>query len=420
MHEAGAALIRSNPAVLGILLAVLALVFWTSALEHRWWKAFYRVVPALLLCYFLPGLLNTLGIIDGHDSDLYPVARDYLLPTALVLLTISSDFSGMLRLGPKALVMFLTGTASVVIGGPLALWLIGMLDPALIASGGSGPGAVWRGMTTVAGSWIGGGANQAAMKVVFDVGSDNFARFIAVDVLVANLWMAVLLWLAGRAARIDAWNRADTRALDDLRLRIERFQTQHARIPGLTDLVLIVALGFGITGLAHVLAGVIAPWLAAHAPGLERFSLTSHFFWVVVLATGFGLALSFTRARRLEGAGASRIGSVCLYVLIATIGMHMDLRTVFSEPWLFALGAIWISVHGIAMLIMARLIRAPVFYMAVGSQANIGGAASAPVVASAFHPSLAPVGVLLAVFGYSLGTYAAWVCGQLLRMVAGN
>lgn len=419
MTTANDALIQSDPAVLGVLFAVLALVFWTSAHAHPWLKTFYKYVPALLLCYFIPGLLNTLGVISNEGSHLYPVARDYLLPASLILLTLSSDIKGIVRLGPKAIIMFLVGTASVVIGGPIALWLMGVFDPALVSQG-AGPEAIWRGMTTMAGSWIGGGANQAAMKEVFEVGPDTFAKFIAVDVIVANLWLAVLLWLAGRAEQIDAWTRADTSALTRLRQRIEGFHAEHRRVASMTDLMLIVAIGFGFTGLSHALAGVIAPWLEAHAPGLARFSLTSHFFWVVVLATSFGLLLSFTRARKLEGAGASKIGSVCLYVLVATIGMHMDLRSVFSDPGLFALGGIWILIHGIAMLLVAWMIRAPVFYMAVGSQANIGGAASAPIVASAFHPVLAPVGVLLAVLGYSLGTYAAWVCGQLLRMVAGG
>lgn len=419
MGENAQALIQSDPAVLGVLFAVLALVFWTSSHKHPALQRFYRYVPALLLCYFIPGLLNTLGVISNEGSNLYPVARDYLLPTSLILLTLSSDLGGILRLGPKAIIMFLVGTASVVIGGPIALWLMGVFDPSLVAQG-NGPEAIWRGMTTVAGSWIGGGANQAAMKEVFEVGPDTFAKFIAVDVLVANLWLAVLLWMAGRAKQIDAWTGADTSALDSLRHTIEGFHAEHRRVASMTELMLIVAIGFGFTGLAHAMAGVIAPWIQAHAPGLARFSLTSHFFWVVVLATTFGLLLSFTRARKLEGAGASKIGSVCLYVLVAAIGMHMDLRAVFSDPGLFALGGIWILIHGISMLLVAWLIRAPVFYMAVGSQANIGGAASAPVVASAFHPTLAPVGVLLAVLGYSLGTYAAWVCGQLLRLVAGG
>jgi uncharacterized membrane protein len=143
------------------------------------------------------------------------------------------------------------------------------------------------------------------------------------------------------------------------------------------------------------------------------------FFWVTMFATTFGLLLSFTPAKRLEGAGASKFGSVAIYLLVATIGMQMDLRAVFSDPELFVLGGIWMAVHGGLMLLAMWLMRAPVFYMAVGSQANVGGAASAPIVAAAFHPALAPVGVLLAVLGYALGTYGGWLAGQLLRWLVG-
>jgi uncharacterized membrane protein len=186
-----------------------------------------------------------------------------------------------------------------------------------------------------------------------------------------------------------------------------------------SDLSVILALGFGATSLSHAIAGWLTPWLAERAPQLESYSLTSHFFWVVVIATTIVLALSFSRARRYEGAGASKIGTACLYVLVAAIGMQMDLRTVLSDPLLFVIGGIWIAIHALLLLVVARVIRAPVFFLAVGSQANIGGAASAPVVASAFHPALAPVGVLLAVLGYVLGTYGGYLAGQLLRMAAG-
>jgi uncharacterized membrane protein len=138
----------------------------------------------------------------------------------------------------------------------------------------------------------------------------------------------------------------------------------------------------------------------------------------VVIATTAGLILSFTRARKLEGAGASTVGSAFLYILVASIGMQMDVTAVFANPGLFAVGMIWIGFHAALLLIVGKLIKAPLFYLAVGSQANVGGAASAPVVASAFHPSLAPVGVLLAVLGYAVGTYGAWLCGQILRVIA--
>ena len=223
------------------------------------------------------------------------------------------------------------------------------------------------------------------------------------------LSLAILLFMAGRAQAFDRWTRADTSAIDDLQRRIEAYQAEHSRIPTLTDLMVILGVGLGATGLAHFLTDPLVAWIKSLPPEwkLADYSLTSGFFWVVVFATTIGLVLSFTRARTLEGAGASRIGSAMLYVLVATIGMQMDLGALLERPWLFVLGLIWISFHGVLLLVVAKLIRAPLFFMAVGSQANIGGAASAPVVASAFHPSLAPVGVLLAVLGYALGTYCA-------------
>lgn len=409
------ALITNDAAILGLLAAALGAVFWTASRPEGFWKKFYTYVPALLLCYLIPALFNTLGLVDGHASKLYPVARDYLLPSALVLLTIAVDFGAILRLGPKALIMFLTGTASVMLGGVIAFLAMRAIHPETVA------GETWRGLTTVAGSWIGGGANQAAMREVFAVEATLFGQFVAVDVIVANVWMAVLLFLAGRAHVFDRWTRADTSAIDALKARIERYQAEHARIPSLADLMIILAVGLGATGLAHFFAGPIIAWIGTlpAAWRLQDYSLTSGFFWIVVLATMFGLLLSATGARRLEGAGASRVGSAMLYFLIATIGMQMDLGALLDRPWLFALGLIWIVVHGAVMLAVAKAIRAPLFFLAVGSQANVGGAASAPVVASAFHPALAPVGALLAVLGYGLGTYGAYLTGLALQALAG-
>ncbi len=411
-------LITNDAVVLGLLMSILGLVFWTSSHPAPFWKRFYAVVPSLLLCYFIPSLFATAGIVSGDVSQLYFVASRYLLPASLVLMTLSIDFKGLLSLGPKVLVLFLTGTLGVVIGGPIVLWLGARFDPSLVASHGND--AIWRGLSTIAGSWIGGGPNQAAMKEVFQVDEGIFSVMVAVDVIVANLWMAVLLWAAGRSEQIDARTGADASAIHALRDKIAAQQQAMARMPKTADTILVLAVGFGATGLSHLLADLIAPAIAKNAPGLEKFSLTSQFFWVVVLATTFGLLLGATPARHLEGVGASRIGSVLLYVLIASVGLKMNILAILDHPELFLLGALWIAIHGGLMLLVARLIKAPVFYVAVGSQANIGGAASAPIVASAFHPALAPVGVLLAVLGYALGTYGGWLSGLLMRAVGGG
>lgn len=411
-------LITNDAVVLGLLMMILAFVFITSSSKSPGWQKFYRFIPSVLLCYFLPSILNTFGIISGEESDLYFMASRYLLPAALVLLTLSIDLKGIARLGTKAVVMFLTGTAGIVIGGPLSILIVSIFAPEVV--GGVGPDAVWRGMATIAGSWIGGGANQAAMFETFGASEDLFATMITVDVIVANIWMAFLLYGVGISKKLDTKLKADASSIEEVKDRITKYQASIMKIPTLAEVMTVLAIGFGATGIAHFGADLIAPWIAEVAPQLDKFSLTSSFFWLVVIATTIGLGLSFTGARKLEGVGASRLGSVMIYVLVATIGMMMDVTAIFDNPGFFVVGLVWMSVHIILLLIVAKIIRAPYFFVAVGSQANVGGAASAPIVAGAFHPSLAPVGVLLAVLGYALGTYAAYICGLLMQIAAGG
>ncbi|MBS3798931.1 MULTISPECIES: DUF819 family protein [unclassified Pseudoalteromonas] len=407
----------SNPAVvMGLLAIILGVIFKTAHSQNRQWKKFYKYVPALLLCYFLPSLLNTFGVVDEKSAkSVYHVASRYLLPACLILLTISIDLKAIINLGPKALIMFLTGTIGIVIGGPLAILVMSAINPEVV--GGHGPDAVWRGMTTIAGSWIGGGANQASMKEMFEVGGDIFSAMVTVDVIVANIWMAVLLLMAGNHKAIDAKTGADTTAIEDLKQRVEAYHAEHARLPTLNDYMTIIAIAFGITGFAHFCGDILAPYFDQFA-WAQEYSLNSTFFWLIVISTTIGISLSFTRVRHIEAFGASKVASSFLYILVASIGLHMNVMAILDTPWFFVLGAIWMLTHAALMLIVAKAIKAPLFYMAVGSQANVGGAASAPVVASAFHPSLAPVGVLLAVLGYGVGTYMAYICGLIMQSVA--
>jgi len=417
MNEQALPLIQSDAVLFGILAGILGVVFYTQKHQAKFWQKFYSVVPALLLCYFLPSLLNSFGWVDAENSKLYHVASRYLLPAALVLLTISVDLKGIVRLGPKAGIMFLTGTLGIIIGGPIAFMLVRAISPETFA--GSAADEIWKGMTTLAGSWIGGGANQAAMKEIYQVPDAAFAKMIAVDVIWANIWMAIILFMTKRADKIDAKTAADVSAIERIKLKMETFQTENARKFNLNDLMFILAIAFFATAIGHVFANWIAPIISTNYPELADFySLGSEFFWLIVTVTFIGVILSFSKARTLEGGGASAVGSVFIYILVATIGLKMDVTKIFDDPIVFLIGGIWISIHAILLLIVGKIIRAPLFFLAVGSQANVGGAASAPVVASAFHPSLAPVGVLLAVFGYAIGTWGAWFTGVLLQMIA--
>ena len=389
-------MVTDPAAILVVLLTVLAFVFWFG--ETVPGRRLFGIVPSLVFCYFLPTTLTTLGVLPA-ESVLYDWIKSNLLPTSLMLLILALDVPGIIRLGPKALIMMLAGTAGVVIGAPIALWIFSSWVPP----------DTWQGMTALSGSWIGGSANMVALAEIAGTSNTMFGMMVIVDVAVANVWMGVLLYLAGQQQRIDRLTRADTSAIEELKRRVAEFTARTTRVASLKDMVLIVAIGFGGMWLA-TLAGRFL------GEGQQVFDAT---VWKYIIVTALAVALSFTSARNLEGAGASRIGTLMLYLLIASIGAHADFKAIGDAPVLVAVGAVWMLCHVTVLLAVAWLIRAPVFFMAVGSQANIGAAASAPIVASAFHPSLAPVGVLLAILGYVLGTYAGLLAMYLLKAVAG-
>jgi uncharacterized membrane protein len=406
-------MITNNAVILGILLAILSLIFHTSSSKNPFWVKFYKYVPSLLLCYFVPSLFNSFGIVNGNSPELYYVATRFMLPASLVLFILSIDLKAFLKLGTKANIMMLTATTGIIIGGPISVWIVSQFAPDIV--GGKGPDAVWRGLATIAGDWIGGGANQAAMKEVFEVSDHLFSAMITVSVIIYGFWMALLLYGAGITERIDKYLKADTTEIEKVKEKMEKYQSENLRISSFNDFLKICSVAFGVVGVGHFIADIFAPYLKSNFPILEKFSLTSGFFWIIVVSTAGGLLLSFTKMRNLEGAGSSKIGSVFLYVLVAVLGLKMNVLAIFDNTGLLLVCTIWILIHIIILLAVGKLIKAPFFFIAVGSQANIGGAASAPIVAAAFHPSLAPVGVLLAVLGYAVGTYGAWLCGILMQ-----
>ena len=251
-------LIQSDTVLTGVLLAILALVFYTSSSSHPGFKKFYSVIPMLLLCYFIPSLLTTFKIVDVSQSNVYYVASRYLLPASLILLTLSIDLKEIIRLGPKALIMFFTATVGVIAGGPLAILIVSLVRPDVV--GGLGPEAVWKGMSTIAGSWIGGGANQAAMYEIFEPSDALYSISITIDVIVAEIWMAFLLFGIGKRDKLDRFFKADGSAIKKLEKKMENFSLSIRKIPSTTDLMVILGIGLGGTALAHAMADWLAPF----------------------------------------------------------------------------------------------------------------------------------------------------------------
>lgn len=431
-----APIFTNDAIVFGVLMLALGFVFYTENSKSSFWQKFYKIIPGLFMAYMVPAALTSFGLIapewettnsageiTKHKTEIYYVASRFLLPAALVLMTLSIDLKAVFNLGWKALIMFFTGTLGIVIGGPIAILLISTVSPETV--GGAGFDAVWRGLSTLAGSWIGGGANQTAMLEIYQYNQKLYGGMVFVDIVVANIWMAILLIGIGKRNRLNKWLRADTSSIEALKTKVSTFSESVKKNPTLTDYMLILAIAFGTVSLAHLCSEYLASFFSDVVSGIQNQTtrniftfLDSTFFWMISISTLVAILLSYTKARELEGAGASKIGSVFIYILVASIGMKMDLTMIFDNLGLIFIGLVWMSIHALLLIVVAKLIKAPYFFLAVGSQANVGGAASAPIVASAFHPSLATVGVLLAVFGYAVGTIAAIGCTILMQIAA--
>jgi uncharacterized membrane protein len=429
-------LLTNDAIVFGILMLSLGFVFYTENIKDGFWLKFYKIVPGLFMAYLIPAIFTTFNLIAPEwetenisgeiiksKSQLYYVASRFLLPAALVLMTLSIDIKAVFSLGSKALILFFTGTIGIVIGGPIAILLVALVSPETV--GGADFDAVWRGLSTLAGSWIGGGANQTAMLEIYQYNTEKYGAMVFVDIVVANIWMAILLIGIGKKEKIDKWLKADNSAIETLKNKVASFTKKVKRNPSVTDFIIMLAIAFGTVGFGHFSAKYLSLFFINIIDGIasqtlkNTFSfLSSSFFWLISISTIIAILLSYTKAKNYEGAGASKIGSVFIYILVATIGMKMDLLLIFDNIGLVAVGLVWMSIHAGLLILVAKIIKAPYFFLAVGSQANVGGAASAPIVAQAFHPSLATVGVLLAVFGYAVGTIGAIICTILMELAS--
>lgn len=388
-----AAILTDPTHIFGYLIGVLALVFWLSTLKPL--KSLFEFIPPVLWAYFVPMLSTTVGITP-LESETYSWIKSVMLPFSLFLLMISVDMPAILRLGWRAMVMMLAGTAGIVIGGPIAYLLFGsFLEP-----------EAWKEFAALSGSWIGGTANMTA--IAESVGTENLGSVIVVDTIVGYGWMAVLLFLSAYQKLFDNKYKADTTILEDLDAKLSEMEDKRKPI-NTHAAAIIIGLGF--------VAAVASMYIGGLLPNVGDPTIISQATWAVLIVVTVGLALSFTPIRNLEQAGASKIGYVALYLLLTAIGAQGDLKQVLEAPIFLLAGAVWISIHIIVLFAVGRIIRAPLFFIATGSMANVGGAASAPIVAGVYSPAMAPVGLLMAVAGYALGIYAglacAWMLGQL-------
>ncbi|HVD76952.1 MAG TPA: DUF819 family protein [Vicinamibacteria bacterium] len=381
--------------LLAYLAGVVGLVFQISRVP-RLQRLFDRL-PALVWTFFIPMLSTSAGLIPD-ESPLYRALARYLLPACLVLLLISSDLKAIVRLGRTALVVMAAGCLGVALGCVAAFMI---LRPWL-------PPEAWKAAGALAGTWIGGSANLIAVGTTLGLSPELQGVIIIVDTVVGYTWMGLLISFAAHQDRFDRWNRADRAAMDGVGSRLAERKAKGTRPMTVADATLMVGLAIVLTAACLWVGGVLPPVGRVLNP----------FSWAILLLTSVALLLSLTPLSRLEEAGASTLGYAGFYLLLASVGAQGDLRKVAAHPQFVLFGVIVIAVHALLTLAAIRLLRAPLFFFGAASQACVGGYSSAPVVAAIYHPAMAPVGLLLAVLGNVIGTYAGLLVAQVLSGLA--
>jgi len=388
----------SDPTTLfAVLAAVLAGVFWLATLPRL--KRFFQFMPPVIWAYFVPMILTTAGITPAQ-SEVYTWMSRYLLPFALFLLMLTVDLPAILKLGKTALMMMVAGTIGIMLGAPVAYLIFASVLPA----------DAWQGLATLSGSWIGGTANMLFIKDSVGTPDSLVGPIIVVDTVVGYGWLGILVFMSTFQDRFDTWIGADKTVIEATNRRLAEVDT--TREPSDTpDLAYIL----GLTLLVTVLSLAVATYL----PDIGNPTVITSSTWGILIVVTVGIALSFTRLRRLEHRGGSKVGYLALYLLLTSIGAQADVAAVLQVPMYMLAGVVWILVHIGILLLVARWLRAPLFFVANGSMANIGGAASAPIVASVYFPAMAPIGLLMGVSGYILGIYGALFTAQLLAWMSG-
>lgn len=375
-----------------ILLTIETVIL--SAAGHPRTKKYFHFLPAVFWIYFLPMCVFSAGWID-NKSPLYGIVTTYGLPASLFLLLLGVDLKAIAQLGRTAVLMFLSGSLGIMLGTTLSF---AIFRPFV-------GDAFWAGFGALSASWTGGSANMVAVKEALGTPDDVFLPMVVVDTIVPYVWMGLLVAASTGQAVFDRWNHSDRTVLDDIHRRMAGLKDEQNVTLTWKNIFVIALLAFG--------AGGALRWVSLALPVIE--GVVSTFTWAIILVSIAGLAGSLTPLRRCQAMGSTKIGYYLLYFVLTTIGAKASITHLGASVVLIAAGAVIIVTHAGVLLIAARLLKAPMMLAAAASQANVGGVASAPVVAEIYQPGLASIGLLMAVLGNVIGTYLGIVVGQICR-----
>jgi uncharacterized membrane protein len=384
-------LIQNGVLYLGVLLFLTAIVAYA---EKKWKDSkLFKYIPGIVLIYIFGAVLQTAGVFaDSASNDaVYTGVKDLLLPAMLILMLLHCDLRKIIKMGPKILLTFFFASLTIIVGFVITYSLLK----------GFYAEDTWKAFAALSGSWTGGSANMVALQDILDVPENIFGYALIMDTINYSIWVMFMFWLVPHAARFNRWTGAkgvDVPSEIEVAVADEK---EKGKI-GFNEMMVLVGGSIFLSAVCWEIGGNL-PAIGA------VFNTTT---WAVIIASIIGLVLAVTPVAKIPG--SSEISRVMLYVIIALIASHADFSQIFQAPIYILSGFMILLIHALAMLLVAKLFKLDLFTMGVASLANVGGMASAPVLAGAYHQSLVPVGVLMALLGNLLGTYYGILTAYLL------
>ncbi|MDO4945522.1 MAG: DUF819 family protein [Ruminococcus sp.] len=358
-------------------------------------QKFFKFAPPIVLIYLGLMVLCTVKLWDLESTaEAYSSLKNPLLYAMLFIMLLRCDLRKIIKLGPKMLIGFFSATVSIGLGFFISY---------AIMHGALGEGA-WKSLGALCGSWMGGGGNMLAIQAALDVDEASMAYALVMDSICATLYVMFLLWIIGFSEKFNKWTKADTRIIDEVGQSLEA--EARANTKALTWHNIMILLGAGL--LVSAVCQKIGEFIAGYATFFDKAT------WTVLLVTLLGVILAMTPFGKLKG--TEEISNVLLYIVIALIASRADLGSIGNAPvWLLS-GFIILVIHIVIMLILAKVFKLDIFTCAVASLANIGGTATAPVLAGTYSSALVPVGIIMALLGYVVGTGGGLIVAQLMSI----
>ncbi|MCF6462509.1 DUF819 family protein [Clostridium sp. Cult1] len=387
-------MITSGFTYLSFLIFLAGFIVWV---EKRYQDSkFFKYVPAAVLLYLTAMLLSTFGLWQKTDevNMYYSMYKNNLLPAMIFLMLLRCDMRKIIKLGPKMLIGFFSASISVGVGFIITYAIFKRFyEP-----------DTWQAFAALCGSWMGGTGNMVAIQGALDIPDAKLGYALLMDSVNYAVWVMILLGLIPFANKFNKWTKADTRAIDEVGAELASAQEKSRTNIEFSDLIILTGTSLFIAAISIFLGGKI--------PETDFLSATT---WTVIIATVAGIVGAMTPLAKLPG--TSQLSNLMLYTIIGLIASRANFAELAQAPLYILSGFVILGIHALILALIAKLFKLDLFTCGVASLANIGGTASAPILAGAYNEALIPVGILMALMGYVVGTGGGLIVGRIMSVL---